>query len=57
MSAATFVAVTALAWVVLIAVIVALFHGWRWIDSAIDSELNAIAPAPCGHSKGEQREE
>ena len=48
MSAATFVALIALAWIVLIALVVSLFHAQRWIDKAIEEECNAIAPAPCG---------
>ena len=55
MSAAAFVGLIALAWVVLIAVIVAIFHAGKWIDNAIEEECNAIAPAPCGlERKGER---
>lgn len=56
MSAAAYVLVMCIAWIVLIALVVSLFHGWRWIDNAIDEELNAIAPAPWGN-RGEQRED
>ena len=61
MSAPTFVAIIALAWVVLLALIVALFHGWRWVDRAVDEEMNGIfsvrggTPSPPG--RGAQREE
>lgn len=57
MTAATFVAVTALGWVVLIAIIVAIFHGAKWIDKAIDEEMNVIAGTPSGFDRGAQREE
>lgn len=57
MSAWAIVAITILSCVVLLVLLVAGFRGWRWIEDAIEEEMNAIAPAPCGHSRGEQRED
>jgi len=55
MSPAAYVVVMCIAWIVLIALVVSLFHAQRWIDKAIDEEMNAIAPAPCGlERKGER---
>lgn len=56
MTAADFVALIALAWIVLLAAILALFHGAKWLDRVIDEEMNAIAPAPWGQHR-RQREE
>lgn len=41
MSPAAYVVVMCIAWIVLIAVVVSLFHAQRWIDKTIDEELNA----------------
>lgn len=51
MTAATFVAVTALGWVVLIAIIVAIFHGAKWIDKAIDEEMDQVFSVRGGRDK------
>lgn len=55
MTPAQIVSLIVLSWLVLIALIVALFHGWRWIDNAIDTEMNAIAPAPWGSNRKGER--
>ena len=55
MTAAQYVAVIVLAWVVLIAGIVAFFRGAKWLDKTVEEEMNAIAPAPwCSDRKGER---
>ena len=48
MTAATFVAVTAFAWVILIAIIVAIFHAAKWVDNQVEEEMNVIAGTPSG---------
>lgn len=61
MSAASYVAIIALAWVALIAAIVAVFHGAKWLDQVIDSEMDQVfsvragARGPAG--RGVQRED
>ena len=56
MTAATIIGLGIVAWVILLALILALFHGWRWIDDALDTEMNAIAPAPWGSNRKGERE-
>ena len=57
MTAATYIFVMIVAWIALLAAVIAIFHAQRWLDDVIDDELNAIAPAPCGPDMKGQREE
>lgn len=56
MSGAVYAIAIVLAWFALLAAVVAIFHAQRWIEDAIEEEMNAIAPAPCG-PRQETREE
>lgn len=56
MSATAYVAVMVLAWIALIAVVVALFHAQRWIDETIDEEMNLSAGGYGPANRGERRE-
>ena len=40
MSAQAIIAIGIVAWLILLALILALFHGWRWINDRIDEEMN-----------------
>lgn len=61
MSAEAFVALIALAWIVLLALIVAIFHGAKWLDQVIDSEMDQVFSVRAGArgpaETGVQREE
>lgn len=57
MSAALYVAVMCLAWIALLAVVIAIFHAQRWIDETIDEEMNLSAGGYGPANRGERREE
>lgn len=61
MSPAAYVVVMCIAWIVLLALIVAIFHGAKWLDQVIDSEMDQVFSVRAGArgpaETGVQREE